>query len=101
MIAIGLLFFIEVLLDLDVLTLSPVLGLIAGTVFFVKGGILSGSFYVQAAALFATAFAMALFPLHAHFILGAVAAACFFIPGLKYYRQSNRTDAAAGHGARQ
>ena len=51
MIAIGLLFFVEILLDLPVLTLSPVLALIAGMIFTVKAGILSGSFYFQAAAL--------------------------------------------------
>ena len=30
---------------------------------------------------------MALFPDYAHFIFGVVSAACFFFPGLKYYRQ--------------
>jgi serine/threonine-protein kinase len=90
MIAIGLLFFIEMLLEMRPLTLSPVLGLIAGVLFFVKAGILSGSFYLQACALFATAFLMAAVPTYAHFILGVVAAACFFIPGWKYYRQRNQ-----------
>lgn len=87
MIAIGLLFFIEVQMNMPVLKLSPVLGLISGMVFFVKAGILSGSFYVQAVALFLTAFLMAAVPEYAHLIFGTVAAACFFLPGLKYYRQ--------------
>ena len=87
MIAIGLLFFLELLLALPPLTLSPVLGLISGMVFFIKAGILSGTFYLQAVALFATAFVMGLFPRYAHFIFGTVTALCFFIPGWKYYRQ--------------
>jgi predicted Ser/Thr protein kinase len=93
MAAIGLLFFLELLMDLPVLTLSPVLGLISGMVFFVKAGILSGTFYLQAVALFATAFVMALFPLHSHFIFGTVASLCFFIPGWKYYRQRGEKEA--------
>jgi predicted Ser/Thr protein kinase len=93
MAAIALLFFLELLMDLPVLTLSPVLGLIAGMVFFVKAGILSGTFYLQAVALFATAFVMALFPLYSHFIFGAVTALCFFIPGWKYYRQRGEKEA--------
>src|SRR3954465_2295313 len=54
-IACTLLFFIEILLKLPVLTLSPVLALISGMVFLVKAGILSGRFYAQAGALFLTA----------------------------------------------
>jgi hypothetical protein len=38
---------------------------------------------------------MALFPDYAHFIFGAVAAACFFFPGMKYYRQRLRALLAA------
>ena len=87
MICIGLLFPIEALLNLPVLKLSPVLGLVTGAVFLVKAGILSGAFYVQSAALFASAFLMAWQPQYAHLIFGVVSAACFFFPGLKYYRQ--------------
>jgi serine/threonine-protein kinase len=78
--------------DLERLKLAPVLGLITGMMFFIKAGILSGSFYFQAAALFCTAFVMARFPDYSHFIFGVVAAACFFFPGLKYYRQRIRAD---------
>jgi len=90
-----LLFGIEALLGLPVLTLSPVLGLVSGMVFLVKAGILSGAFYVQAAALFATACVMALWPATglpniSISIFGIVSAACFFVPGLKYYRQRRR-----------
>ncbi len=92
MICSTLLFGIEALLDLPVLTLSPVLGLVSGMVFLVKAGILSGAFYIQAAALFATAGAMALWsrtglPPLGISLFGIVSAACFFVPGLKYYRQ--------------
>ena len=90
-IAIALLFPLEWYLELPVLTLSPVLGLIGGMVFLVKAGILSGSFYIQATVLFFTAFVMALLPDVAHLIFGAVSAACFFFPGLKYYRQRIRS----------
>lgn len=93
MIAIALLFYIEMMLDVPVLRLSPVLALIAGMVFVVKAGILSGSFYIQAAVMFLSAFMMARFPAFAHLIFGAVAAVCFFVPGLKYYRQRKRSGA--------
>lgn len=92
MIASTFLFSIEQLLGLDVLTLSPVLALFAGLVFFAKAGILSGAFYVQAAALFATALVMCLLPAYQHIIFGLVSGACFFVPGFKYYRQRNRID---------
>ena len=81
------LFFIEMLLGLDVLTLSPVLGVISGMVFIVKAGILTGTFYLQAAALFIIAGAMAAWPQVGLLLFGVVSAICFFVPGLKYYRQ--------------
>jgi serine/threonine-protein kinase len=90
-----MLFGIEALLGLPVLTLSPVLGLVSGMVFLVKAGILSGAFYIQSAALFATAGVMALWsrtglpPLDISFF-GIISAVCFFVPGLKYYRQRAR-----------
>lgn len=87
-----LLFGVEAILDLPVLTLSPVLPLIAGNVFLAKAGILSGKFYVQAGALYATAFVMAVmsqlpFPDFGLILMGTVMAISFFAPGLKYYRQ--------------
>ena len=90
MIGIAMLFPLEWWLELPVLTLSPVLGIINGMVFLAKAGILSGAFYVQALLMFATAGLMAVFPAQAHFIFGIASAACFFFPGLKYYRQRNR-----------
>jgi serine/threonine-protein kinase len=89
MIAIGLLFFVEMALGLPVLHLSPVLGLISGMVFLIKAGILSGLFYIQAIVLFALSLPMAWFPEVAHLLFGVVSAVCFFVPGLKYYRRQN------------
>ncbi|MCO6458094.1 MAG: serine/threonine protein kinase [Pirellulaceae bacterium] len=90
MIGIGLLFPLEAWLGEPVLRLSPVVALISGMMFLVKAGILSGAFYVQSAILFGTAGLMAFFPAVAHLIFGVVSAACFFFPGLKYYRQRMR-----------
>jgi tRNA A-37 threonylcarbamoyl transferase component Bud32 len=87
MVAIGSLFLLEWWLNLPCLTLTPLLAVVAGMVFVVKAGILSGAFYVQALCLFVSAIPMAVFPAFAHLIFGVVAAPCFFFPGLKYYRQ--------------
>lgn len=89
--SIALLFVVEMILGLDVLTLSPVLALTSGMIFLVKAGMLTGQFYFQAAALFATAIAMAWLerlqiPLGIT-LFGLVSAGCFFIPGWQYYRQ--------------
>ena len=92
------LFIVEALLDQPVLSFSPVLGIISGVVFLVKAGILSGRFYVESAALFATGLAMAWIqtlsidhgvPDFGITLFGVVAAATFFFPGLKYYRLRN------------
>ena len=92
MASIALLFPLETMLGLPLLRLSPVLGIVSGSVFLVKAGILSGEFYLAAAALYATAFLMAAWPDYSHFIFGGVSAACFFFPGLKYYRQRLRRE---------
>ncbi len=93
------LYFVEWMLHLPVLELSPVLGLISGMVFLVKAGILSGMFYFQAVALFLTAIPMAVFPMLSReygipdlslTLFGIVSGLCFFLPGLKYYRQRLR-----------
>ena len=81
----AMLYIVEIELKLAVLTLSPVLGLINGSTYLAKAGILSGAFYVQAAALFLTALVMALFPTYAITLFGLVAGACFFVPGLQYH----------------
>jgi serine/threonine-protein kinase len=90
--AVVLLFVVESRLGLPVLTLSPVLGLIAGSVFVVKAGVLSGLFYLHAGALFATSLVMAELARrgidYGISVYGVVSAATFFLPGWKYYRQS-------------
>jgi serine/threonine-protein kinase len=86
-------FFVEMAMGLPVLTLSPILALLGGMVFTVKGGLLSGEFYIHAAALYVTAVLMV--PLMAWWapagilLFGVVVAACFFQPGLKYYRRQD------------
>ncbi len=78
---------LEWLLVLEPLKLSPILALVSAMMFFIKAGILAGWFYIQAACLIVTSLLMALFPSSAHLLFGVISAACFFIPGLKYYRQ--------------
>jgi len=92
MLASSLLFAVESIMDRPVLEFSPILGAIAGIVFLVKAGTLSGTFYLPAAMLFATAPLMAAvqqsdLPNFSISLFGIVSAATFFFPGLKYYRQ--------------
>lgn len=89
------LFAVEAVLDLSVLSLSPVLGLISGMVFIAKAGMLSGQFYLQAGALFLVGIVMAWIPQTqlpqlGILLFGVVSAICFFVPGLQYHRQRNR-----------
>ncbi|MCA9261192.1 MAG: serine/threonine protein kinase, partial [Planctomycetales bacterium] len=92
--AVVLLFLVEGLLGMETLALSPVLGLISGMVFFVKAGILAGAFYVTAIALMACGVAMAWLQSrdfsYGIGLFGLVSGVAFFLPGLKYYRQSRR-----------
>ncbi len=90
-----LLYLVEALLGLPVLTLSPVLGLVSGMIFLQKAAVLSGAFYAQAFALFAVAPLMALWPRlpgpnFGIIAFGVVRALCFALPGLKYWRQAGR-----------
>ena len=93
-VAVMLLFLVESMLGLPVLVLSPILGLISGMVFVVKAGILAGSFYVNAAALFVCAIVMAALQRtgwpYGPTLFGFVAAGAFLIPGWKYFRQSRK-----------
>lgn len=96
-IASTLLFGLEWMLDLPVLKLSPVLPLIAGSVFLTKAGILSGKFYVQALVLFATSFLMAYLQQWPHYDFGLTAFGLimglgFALPGWKYWRQRVSAD---------
>ena len=92
MIASMLLFSVEELLGLPVLKLSPVLALLAGLMFFAKAGILSGIFYIQSICLFVTGLVMCGLPQFQHILFGLVSGGCFFIPGLKYYRQLTESE---------
>ncbi len=94
MLSIALLFPIEYVLGMPALTLTPLLGLSSGMVFLIKAGMLTGTFYIQAGALFLSSLAMAEWPQVSHLIFGTVSALCFFIPGWKYYRQKVRQEAA-------
>ncbi len=84
------LFVIEVVQGLPSLTLSPVLAVLAGMVFFFKAGTLSGQFYIITFAYFVTAVLMAMLPSVSHLIFGVVSAISFLVPGIKYYRQRQR-----------
>lgn len=98
-ISIAGLFCVEMLLGLPVLMLSPIIALTSCMVFVAKAGILTGKFYVQAAARFLTVLAMAYLERVGIQIgitlFGVVSALCFFLPGLKYYRQRRRAEELA------
>ena len=83
----SMLFLIEELLGLPVLTLSPVLALFAASVFVGKAGVLSGEFYIPAIAMFLCALPMALFPDIGITLFGIVSALTFFIPGWKFHKE--------------
>ncbi|QDT39931.1 serine/threonine-protein kinase [Stratiformator vulcanicus] len=91
-----LLYAIEWTLNLPVLSLSPVLALLAGITFLVKAGILTGRFYLQAAVLFATSVVMAAWeswsertgvPNLSITLFGVVSGLCFLVPGWRYWRR--------------
>ena len=86
-----MLFLVEYLLSEPVLKLSPVLAVIAGMVFTIKAGTLSGGFYLASLAMLAAAAAMSAYPDFDILIFGVVSFLCFFVPGLKYYRQRLRS----------
>ncbi len=79
---------IELCLELAPLDLAPFLAVVTGLTFVIKAGILSGTFYFHAISLFATAVLMMVKPDCAMLFYGATSSACFFFPGLKYYRRS-------------
>jgi serine/threonine protein kinase len=86
-------FVIEDLLGEEVLSLAPMLAVIAGITFAIKASMLSGFFYIAAAAEFFTAVPMALRPIYPRYgilLFGIVTAVFFFGPGLKYHRQRVR-----------
>ena len=88
MVAIAMLFPIEAILKLPVLTFSPLLGVISSMVFVIKASMFHGIF-MQAAVLSLTAVAMAIWPDHGHLLFG-LTLSCFFVPGYKYSRVRRR-----------
>jgi len=89
-IGINLLFLVEWLIGLPVLTLAPMIAVMNGTLFLIKGGILSGSYYLQAVATLLTVVPMALYPRYGPILFGVVAGLCFFLTGLKYHLRARR-----------
>ncbi len=87
MVSSSMLFLIEALLGLPVLSLSPVLALFAASVFVGKAGVLSGEFYIQAIVMFLCAIPMALFPKIGITLFGIASALTFLIPGWKFHRE--------------
>ena len=89
----------EWLLDMPVMRLAPLLTITNGMLFVVKGGILSGEFYVQGALLFLTLIPATLYPPIAIPSFALVSAGCFFVTGLKYHlrhlkaRRADRAEA--------
>jgi serine/threonine-protein kinase len=96
MIADTFMYIIEYQIGLPVLTLSPMLGPVSGAVFLVKAAVLSGKFYVYAVILCVTGLVMAWLQRQTYIpnigltLFGVVSAACFALPGWKYYRQLRR-----------
>ncbi len=85
-------FVVEILLNLPVLTLTPILSIAAGMVFLVKAGTLAGWFYIAAALCFLGAAPMVYVgPTWSPLLFGLLSAIGFFVPGLKYYRQRLRS----------
>jgi serine/threonine-protein kinase len=103
MISNSMLFVVEILLGLPVLTLSPIIAVISGMIFTVKAGILSGEFYIPAVALYLTAAGMAILQRNqidlGVLLFGVVSAACFFFPGLKYHRMRRNQQDSNGEPA--
>jgi len=91
-VAINLVFLVEWLLGLPVLSLITMIAVTNGMLFMVKAGILSGFYYFQAAAVILAILPMAWFPRFAPMIFGTVAAACFFVTGLKYRLRRQRSE---------
>jgi serine/threonine-protein kinase len=91
MMCVAFLFPLEAALGLEALSLAPLLGVVAAMVFVIKAGILSGTFYIHAVVMFATAILMALFPQYAMMLFGFASAACFLSAGWKYSRRRRRS----------
>jgi len=84
-VGVNLLLAAEWLLGMPVMRLAPLLAITNGMLFLIKGGILSGEFYVHGAVLFLTLIPATLYPPSAIPAFALVSAGCFFVTGLKYH----------------
>jgi Protein kinase domain len=94
-------FFVEAMLGLPVLSLTPVLTVAAGMVFLFEAGMLSGEFYLYAALAFVMAIVMVEFgigPPWSPLLLGVASAVGFFVPGWKHYGLRQRRSAGLPGG---
>ena len=73
------------------MALAPLLAVTNGMLFLVKGGILSGEFYVCSGLMFLTLIPAALYPPIAVPAFAMVSAGCFFVTGMKYHRRRLRS----------
>jgi serine/threonine-protein kinase len=90
-VALNLLFLAEWLMGLPVFALAPILAITNGMLFMVKGGILSGAFYLMAGAVFLSMFPMVWFPEFAPLIFAGIAATCFFVAGFQSHLRTLRS----------
>jgi serine/threonine-protein kinase len=90
-IAINLTFLLEWLLRVPVLTLLPLMAITNGMLFMIKGGILSGAFYLYAGLVFLAMIPMVWWPRFGPLILAFPAAFGFFATGLQYHRRRLRS----------
>lgn len=80
----------ESILGLAPLALAPLWAVACGMAFFINAGILSGAFYVHAAALLLCSGAMLAAPTYAVLMFGLTLSGCFLLSGVKYYRRRSR-----------
>jgi serine/threonine-protein kinase len=90
-IAINLMFLAEWLMNLPVLALLPTLAITNGMLFMIKGGILSGAFYLYAALIFLAMFPIVWFPRFGPLLLALPSAFGFFATGLQYHLRRLRS----------
>lgn len=86
-VSINLTFALEWLMGMPVLTLMPILAITNGMLYMIKGGILTGSFYLQAGAVVLTMLPMVWWPRFAPLTFAVVAGGCFFLTGLRAHRR--------------
>ena len=81
-------FVLEACLDLPIYTLAPLFAVAGCSIFLAKAGILSGTFYLYAAAYLCCAAVMFMLPDYSMLLLGLVTWAAFFVPGWRQMRRA-------------